>query len=69
VTPLTDAERLLAAFEVVRDIHENPERAEHFASGTSFTPIGIEDGRLDVAVKPPGEPTNTQMEVLLSRGR
>lgn len=60
--PLTDHERLLAALAIARSIHENMELAERYPSGTSITPVGIENGNLYVAIKPPKTATNIEME-------
>jgi hypothetical protein len=60
--PLSEHERLCAALKIARSLHEEPERRDRYPSGTSITPVGIEDGSLYVAVKLPREATNTEME-------
>jgi hypothetical protein len=42
MTPFSsEKERLHAALTVVRSLHENPEHAAGFESGTTFVPIGV----------------------------
>jgi hypothetical protein len=60
--PLSDNERLRAALAIARSIHENVGFAERYPSGTSITPVGIEDDSLYVAITEPRTATNIEME-------
>jgi hypothetical protein len=60
-----EKERLQAALAVVRSLHENPEHAVKFETGTTFTPVGIDEGNaVLVVVNPPeGKAADTLQRV------
>ncbi len=60
--PLTEKNRLRAALAVTRNLHENTLKVENFATGTVFTPIGVENGYLLVAVTSPEGETADVLE-------
>lgn len=52
--PISEKNRLKAGLGIVRYLVQDPARAEErFPTGTTFIPVGSEDGQLLVAVEQP----------------
>lgn len=53
---ISEKNRLKAGLAIASYLAKNPlEAQEKFPNGTTFTPVGTEDGQLLVAVEPPAD--------------